>query len=103
MQLGDEAGDSLRVQLLDGNVTEARKQPAERHSVGLHGASGHVDAGGLPAGGEHAKRRRLSSGGEAKLGNTATGELAVDPAAPLVRLPLRLERASVTGGALPAT
>jgi hypothetical protein len=45
VELGDEVGDGLRVDPLDGLVPEAGEKSSERYPIGLGGSLGDVDAG----------------------------------------------------------
>ena len=49
MQVRNERGDHLGIELVDGVVAELGKDPPQRHAVRSERARGDVDARGLPA------------------------------------------------------
>jgi hypothetical protein len=86
VELGDEVRDCLRVELVDGQIAEARQEAPERDVVGLHRPGRDVDAGGLPAIRELPDGDGVRLGGRMNLWDASRAELAADPTLPLVCL-----------------
>jgi hypothetical protein len=95
--------DVVDRELVDAPRAENREHAGERHTVQDSGSFAHVDPRVAPPAHSLRDRRRLRGRRErTEVGDAAGSEFAVDPTAPLVRLPLRPERAAVAGRAVAA-
>lgn len=90
MQLGDERGDHLSVEVIDALIAESRKDPAQGDAVRRERAGSDVDARGLPARRRAPERFDDGTFGETEIREAKRRELTREPRLP--REPRALSR-----------